>query len=83
MKKAEIKKAFYIMLWGALGVLFAIVIAGIVEVMSYRIVNRLDIEVVLFATMIFVGIITGLAIAPIAWRKIYVEGARGKKYIIK
>ena len=79
----EVKKAIYISLWGILGLFFAICFAGIVELMSYMIVGYLSLEVVLFTTAIFVGIISGLIIGPIAWRKIYIEGIRGKKYIVK
>jgi len=83
MKKREVKKAVYIVSWGMLGILFAIVIAGVVEIMSYRIANELDVEVILFGSMMIIGLIAGLCVGPIAWRKIYVEGLRGKKYLIK
>jgi drug/metabolite transporter (DMT)-like permease len=81
LKKNETKKAIYVILWGVLGGLLAIVIAGLVEFISYRMTDTLNVEVVLYATMIFVGVIAGFFIGPVAWHKIYVEGIRGKKYI--
>ena len=35
------------------------------------------------APAMLAGVIFGLWAGPVAWRKIYVEGARGKKYVIK
>ena len=81
--KDQVKKAIYLCLWAMLGAGFAIVIAGLVEYISYKITNTLDVYVVLYASMMFVGIFAGLVVGPIAWRKIYIEGVRGKKYVIK
>ena len=60
--KDQIKKAIYLSLWAMLGAGFAIVIAGLVEYISYKITNTLDVFVVLYASMIFIGIFTGLVV---------------------
>jgi hypothetical protein len=37
----------------------------------------------IFGFFLLLGIAMGAFCGPIAWQKIYVEGVRGKKYIVK
>ncbi len=75
------KRIAYYVLWVITGILCAILAAGMIELASYSIVDRLSLTAVLYGVLITEGIIFGLIIGPIAWKKIYVEGARGEKYI--
>ena len=77
------KRIVYYVLWVVTGILCAILAAGIIELASYSLVDRLSLTAVLYGVLITEGIIFGLIIGPIAWDKIYVKGARGKKYIEK
>jgi Na+-translocating ferredoxin:NAD+ oxidoreductase RnfD subunit len=81
IKPKELKKAVYIMLWAVLGALFAICIGGLVEFISYLAFSELTLEAVLYGSMIFLGIISGFVIGPYAWKMVYIDGKRGKKYV--
>ncbi|MDD5693348.1 MAG: hypothetical protein WC437_00835 [Patescibacteria group bacterium] len=77
------KKILYLVLWVIASILLAILAAGIIELISYSLVDRLSLTAVLYGTLITQGIILGLMVGPIAWKMIYVDGVRGKKYVEK
>ena len=79
----ETKKIIYYVSWVITGVLLAVLAAGMIELASYAFVDYLSLTAVLYGILITIGLIFGLIIGPIAWEKIYVQGARGKKYVKK
>lgn len=77
----EIKMHIYRDLWVLNGFLLGTLLGGIIEI---AILQRGTIEFpiwYIYAPAMLTGVIFGLWAGPIAWRKIYIEGARGKKYI--
>jgi hypothetical protein len=81
--KNKLKKIIYLVLWVVAGILFAVVISGVIEIFSLWIYGRLESRVVLYGAMVVIGIMVGLILGPIAWQKIYIEGLRGKKYVVR
>jgi hypothetical protein len=81
--KNKIKKITYLVLWVVGGVLVTILLAGIIEAVSYWIYGELELIAILYGVMVVVGMLIGLTCGPIAWQKIYVDGFRGKKYVVK
>ncbi len=82
--KSRDKKIIYIVLWVVMNALIAILICLSIEAMLLNyccsmLASRFYVYIPLFV----IAIISSLVLAPIAWRKIYIEGAKGKKYIIK
>lgn len=82
--KANDKKAIYIGLWVFTNVLMAVLIGLSIELIltKYNCVLTPG-RIYGYIALVVMGILIGLILAPIAWRKIYIEGLRGKKYVIK
>jgi len=81
--KNKTKKITYLVLWVILGVMVTATLGGIIELVSIWIYGQLELNVVFYGTLVIVGMLIGLICGPLAWQKIYVEGLRGKKYVIK
>ena len=81
--KPEHKKTLYLSLWVVTGALLGVIVGALIEYLY--IYTEVDIvpATFIYALAIFTGIVFGLWVGPIAWHKIYVEGARGKNYIIR
>jgi hypothetical protein len=77
------KQLLYLFLWLVAGGMLGFLIAGVIELKSLIIFGELTLQSVLYGIMITEGVILGLMVGPVAWRKIYVEGARGEKYLVK
>jgi hypothetical protein len=77
------KEIAYVVLWGLTGMLVALLAGGIIELLSYWMIDRLSLTAVLYGILISQGLVFGLVVGPIAWKKVYLEGARGKKYVVK
>jgi len=77
------KKFIYEELWIILGIMTGLLVGSILE---YLLLIAGSFELskyyIYFPTMA-VGFALGIWLGPIAWRKIYVEGLRGKKYVVK
>jgi len=77
------KKFIYEELWLMLGITTGFLVGGILE---YFLLIYLSLDFskyfIYFPTMA-IGFGLGMWLGPIAWRKIYVEGVRGKKYVVK
>jgi hypothetical protein len=79
----KMKKTTYLVLWVITGVLFAILVGAIIEGMSYWVLDRLSLTAVLYGVLVTIGFFAGIIIGPKAWKMIYIDGARGKKYVVK
>ena len=79
MPMKNIKQITYLILWVITGVLFAIMLGGIIELISLWLYGSLNLAVVLYGIMSVIGVFIGLILGPIAWRKIYIEGPLAKK----
>jgi len=80
--KKESKKKLYLVLWIIMGILFGILVSGIIELTYIKLGYTTSyLFLATYAAMIIAGIFLGLWTGPKAWQKIYVEGVRGKKYI--
>jgi hypothetical protein len=80
--KKESKRKLYLSLWIIVGILLGVIIAGVVELTYLNFKNSTNfIFIIIYLVMIFTGIITGRWIGPKAWKKIYIDGIRGKKYL--
>lgn len=79
----NMKQITYLVLWVITGILFMVTLGEIIEFVSLELYGALNLTVVLYGIMIAQGVVLGLICGSVAWRKIYVEGVRGKKYIIK
>lgn len=73
-------KLLYEILWIITGLLLGILVAGIVVLVCDAVLAFL---LLFYIPLAIAGAIFGWWVGPIAWRKVYVEGFRGKKYIIK
>lgn len=81
--KKENKKRLYLTLWVITGVLLAILIGGLIE-MLYLYYDITNAPVIAIDSLLLIsGILFGIWIGPKAWKRIYVDGARGKKYVTK
>jgi len=80
--KKENKKKLYLGLWIITGLLLGLLAGGLVEY-EYLTLNASYSLSTLYGITIVVGGIFGVWAGPVAWKKIYVDGARGKKYIAK
>lgn len=82
--KAGDKKAIYILFWVIMNVLIAIFISLVIELIlqSYSCSMTED-RYTVYMVLGLIGAVTGLILAPIAWKKIYIDGLLGKKYVIK
>jgi Mg/Co/Ni transporter MgtE len=79
----ELKLHIYRDLWILAGFLLGLLVGGIVEIMILNF-NTIDFPIYyIYGPTMFVGVFFGLWVGPVAWKKIYIDGARGKKYIIK
>jgi len=74
------KKLIYQILWVITGIFLGALVAGIAFLMAGAVIAFL---LFFYIPLAIAGAIFGWWIGPIAWRKIYVEGVRGKKYVIK
>ncbi len=74
------KKIIYQSLWIVTGVLLGALIAGIAFIAAGFVFAYILFFYIPFS---IAGAIFGWWVGPIAWKKVYVEGARGKKYVIK
>mgnify|MGYP001421920207 CR=1 FL=1 len=81
---AKTKKRIYIGLWAMLGVMLGFLAGELVEYFFFtEQFEGFEHRIFFYTLLILAGIVLGLWLGPIAWRKIYVEGARGKKYVVK
>lgn len=81
--KNKVKKTVYLALSAVASVLIMLSLGIAYEWKAIVLFGELTPEMVLYGVLGIVGLITGLAFGSIAWKKIYIEGVRGKKYIIK
>ena len=95
----KVKKKVYILLWIITGAMLAVIVHGSIEIPVLLWANRgrqwhaflgindyLQFRVIdlwVGAVELILGMAFGFWIGKIAWRKVYIEGIRGKKYIIK
>jgi len=95
----KLKKTIYILLWLILGLMLGIIIHGAIEIPLLPWANRGGewhpflgikdyaqfkvIDLWMGVIEVVLGIALGFLAGNIAWRKIYIEGVRGKKYIIE
>jgi|GEM_PF-1592949 len=81
--KNESKRTLYLSLWIVTGLLLGILFGGLIEY-EYLILDVTVLsKVFIYTSAILTGIVFGFWIGPKAWKKIYVDGARGQKYISK
>lgn len=81
---ARDKRIIYIALWVVMNLLIAIVICLTIEaVMLNYCCTMPDNRFYFYSVLMGLGGVSALIFAPIAWKKIYVDGVRGKKYVIK
>lgn len=80
---AKTKEFVYLVLWIITGILFGILLAGLIELFSYWDQSQLSLTFVLYGIMITFGIFIGLVAGPLAWKMIYIDGKRGQKYVVK
>jgi hypothetical protein len=83
--EAELKRRVYLVCWLVLGALLGTLIG---ELLEYFTVVQAHNEVmenrtIIYLSLVFGGILLGYILGPKAWKKIYVEGIRGKKYVVK
>lgn len=95
--KAKNKKIIYITCWGIVGFLLSFIIHAIIEIpVLFLLMKNFDkfglglswndwylIHHILSVIIAVLGIILGVKAGFIAFRKIYIEGVRGKKYMLK
>jgi hypothetical protein len=79
----NVKKFTYFVLWVLTGLVFGTLLAGLIELRALYFDGGLTLEGVLYGILVTQCALLGLALAPIAWQKIYVEGVRGKQYVVK
>lgn len=81
--RSETKKYLYLGIWLIAGGLFGFLLSEIAEL--FLLVNNESLENKFEIYGLFIIVFTGAAafIGPVAYRKIYIEGLRGKKYIVK
>lgn len=77
----DTKKYLYIGIWLVLGGMVGFLLSEVVEL--YLTVNNETFENKFewIAVAVIIGVGFAAFLGPIAWRKIYVEGVRGKKYV--
>ena len=82
-KETGMKKFIYEELWLITGVLLGVLVGGLIEytLLSTNLLTFSRYYIYL-PTMI-AGYVLGMWLGPVAWRKIYVEGTRGQKYVLK
>lgn len=78
------KKRLYLGLWLVLGGFAGLLSGELLEWYSLGLHNEvLENKSLSYAILILVGVGIGIWVGPIAWKKIYVDGVRGKKYVVK
>ena len=76
------KHTLYIALWVITGILLGILIGGLIEyVWLYYDLDTNTARISIYGLTIITGIIFSYWVGPKAWEKIYIDGARGKKYV--
>jgi uncharacterized protein YneF (UPF0154 family) len=81
--KGRNKRILYLTLWIITGILLGILIGALIEY-EYLYLDITEFsKIFIYSPSLLAGIAFGFWIGPKAWTKIYIEGARGKKYIIK
>lgn len=79
--KSKGKRIVYLLLWVFTGLLLGILIGGLIEY-EYLYLNITDVpRLAIYGIAVLTGIVFGLWVGPKAWKRIYVDGARGKKYV--
>jgi hypothetical protein len=77
------KKYVYLGVWLVLGGMLGFLLSEFTELLfiykNEQFENRVEIYGLIILAFVGIAAILG----PIAWRKIYVEGLRGKKYVAK
>jgi hypothetical protein len=82
LMKTSNRKQLYLALWVLAGILLGVLIGGLIEYI-YLISDTITISnYIIYGLSVLFGIIFGIWAGPIGWRKIYIEGARGKKYVV-
>ena len=77
------KKFIYEELWIITGVLLGTLVGSGIEY-GFILAGATTFSVYyLYLPPMAIGFVFGLWVGPIAWRKIYIEGVRGKKYVVK
>jgi len=79
----KLKKKIYLILWVITGILFGFLIGNLIELGWLYLAWGTNLPLWIYVVTILLGTIFGFWAGPKAWQKIYIEGARGKKYIIK
>jgi hypothetical protein len=82
MKNAT-KKYVYLGVWLTLGGLCGFLLTELTELFMVSQNEVFENRFEWYGVLILLGIGVAAILGPVAWRKIYVEGARGKKYIVK
>jgi hypothetical protein len=82
--KTNDKRRLYLLLWLLTGLLLGILVGGLLEyIWLYYDMDTDMVRLGIYSLTIVTGLIFGYIVGPKAWKMIYVNGARGKKYVIK
>lgn len=79
--KKENKKQLYLALWIMTGILLGVLFGSLIE-LAYLYNGAIEIapRLATYGFTVLAGVIFGVWIGPLAWEKVYVDGARDKKY---
>ena len=80
------KKIAYLALWYPAGLMLGFLIASVYQLVVevyFTQVDPLTYALCVYSVFCTLGLVLGAFCGPIAWRKIYVEGLRGQRYIEK
>jgi len=77
------KKFIYEELWIITGILLGTLAGGLIEY-GFLLAGATTFSVYyLYLPPMTIGFVFGIWVGPIFWKKIYIDGVRGKKYIVK
>jgi hypothetical protein len=77
------KKFIYEELWIVTGILLGVLVGGLAELALLSANTLTFSRYYVYGPAVLAGFILGFWVGPIAWRKIYIEGVRGQKYVVK
>jgi ACR3 family arsenite efflux pump ArsB len=77
------KKLIYEELWIITCMLLGILIGGLVEYIFLMHGPLTFSRYYIYIPLMMIGYVFGMWVGPIFWKKIYVDGTRGQKYVVK
>ena len=76
------KESVYKILWLVTGALFGLLVGALIELLFLKLGGAPTIWFgLVYLATIGGGFVFGRWAGPVAWKKIYIDGVRGKKYV--